>query len=187
MKARLNFNLPQHDLQTKYSVIHQQLPIGGRHERYEAKIKTLALLGTPWSKIPATHTFHCDPSALAGFVAGLMGDDVHEIRTNQAGSLQGDYWPHPRRLAIFTNVTPGPPLTRPATPDDYCYECGAQIGGDVTEVAISHFEIHFVCQFCTLDPDVPLPFALTELGEIEFIFNNVNHWLAALTNGGERC
>jgi hypothetical protein len=58
--------------------------------------------------------------------------------------------------------TPGHPITRPATVDDFCYECGAQIAGDVTEFAVSNSEIHFVCEFCTLDTRQPLPFVLTE-------------------------
>lgn len=150
---------------TEYPPHHQQLPLTDQHERYEGRIRTLADIGTPWEALDIEHSFHCDPADLAGFVADLMADGVHEIRTNQAGSLQGDFWPHPRRLAIFTNVTPAPPLTRPATPDDYCYECGAQIGGDVTEVRITPVEVRFFCEFCELVPDAPLPFVLTDLAQ----------------------
>jgi hypothetical protein len=70
--------------------------------------------------------------------------------------------PLPERQTEYTRPTPGHPIARPATPDDFCYLCGAQIGGDVIEFAVSHSEIIFLCDFCTLDTAAPLPFVLTE-------------------------
>ncbi len=81
-------------------------PVTQAHERYDAKIKTQALIGSPWEDLPITHTFFCLPENLAAMVADLMSDDVHEVRTNHAGTLQGEYWPHPRRLAnVLTDIT----------------------------------------------------------------------------------
>jgi hypothetical protein len=62
----------------------------------------------------------------------------------------------------YSRPTPGHPIARPADGDDFCHSCGAQIPAVVTEFAVSHSEIIFLCDFCTLDTAAPLPFVLTE-------------------------
>jgi hypothetical protein len=98
MMHQNNFTQPLPDRQTERTTRHQALPLTPDHERHEARVKRLADIGTPWETIPVTHTFFCLSENLAAMVADLMGDDVHEIRTNKAGRLQGTYHPHPRRI-----------------------------------------------------------------------------------------
>lgn len=101
---------PPPDPQAEWPIHHFQYPITPDHERHEARIKTTALIGTKWEAITVTHTFSCCPDDLAGFIADLMSDDVHEIRTNRAGNtagcLQGIYWAHPRRLTAAAHIAP---------------------------------------------------------------------------------
>lgn len=124
-------------------------------------------------------TITFDNHAHADVFRILEGTTNFILVTDERQETLADYCSHYQKTEY--------PITRTATTDDFCYKCHTQITGNVTEIAVSRSEIHFVCEFCTLDPDAPLPFALTELGEIEFIFNNVNQWLAGLAPGGERC
>lgn len=70
-------------------------------------------------------------------------------------------------------------ITRPAAPGDTCYECGAEIGGNVTERRVAPDEIHYICDFCRLDESEPIPFhptapALVTLTDTELAQEFVN-------------
>jgi hypothetical protein len=58
----------------------------------------------------------------------------------------------------------GHPSTRPEV-GDYCHACGAEIADDVIEFAIFHSEVYFICEFCRLNVDEPIPFVVSECAE----------------------